>query len=82
MQVEKASNKVQLKAKLGMQVEKAYNKVLDGCAHRREDMAAVSDKISLGTAVRTLWEDAEEEAVTRCSCRTSWGSGCRVWGLE
>ena len=48
-----------------MQVEQAYNKVLDRCAARREDMAAVSDKISLGTAVRTLWEDVEEDAVDR-----------------
>ena len=62
-----------------MQVEKAYNKVLDGCAGRREDMAAVSDKISLGTAVRTLWEDAEEEAVARCTCSTIWGSGFRLY---
>ena len=45
-----------------LQAEKRFNVVLDLCARNRDEMAAVSDQISLGTAFHTLWDDLEEEA--------------------
>ena len=50
-----------------MQAEQRFNVVLDLCAKNRDEMAAVSDHLSLGTAFRTLWDDLEEEASPWCA---------------
>jgi hypothetical protein len=39
-----------------MQVEEKHNKLLDESSRYREDMGEISDNISLGTALETLWE--------------------------
>ena len=51
------------------QAEDRFNRVLDLCAKSRDDMAGVSDNISLGTAFHTLWEDLDEEATPWCACQ-------------
>ena len=46
------------------QVEQRYNHLLDTCSKQRDNMGEVTDQISLGTALETLWklQDRERQA--------------------
>ena len=47
-----------------MQVEQRYNKLLDSCSKHRDEMGEITDQISLGTALETLWslQDRQRQA--------------------
>ncbi|KAK9868387.1 hypothetical protein WJX84_004093 [Apatococcus fuscideae] len=42
-------------AELDAEVEQRYNKLLDSCSRHRDEMGEITDQISLGSALETLW---------------------------
>ncbi|KAK9844949.1 hypothetical protein WJX74_008996 [Apatococcus lobatus] len=48
-------------AELDAEVEQRYNHLLDTCSKQRDNMGEVTDQISLGTALETLWKLQDRE---------------------
>ena len=67
------------------QVEQRYNHLLDTCSKQRDNMGEVTDQISLGTALETLWklqdrerqvEDKRQRAASVKKEEPDHGEGC------